>query len=272
MTTAPTSAVSAGDRARLVRVERLLHLHRLEDDDEVAGLDDVALLDGDLDDRALHRRGERVAGRRGAGLLAGRALRRGLLGAAAAAADAPKPAGSETSSRLPPTSTTIVSRSSALGAVGRRRRTAGCVVELGLDPAGVHGERARAVNAGSRTTARWNGSAVAMPSTSNSSSARRARSSASSRVAPVTMSLASSESKVPPMTESARSRSRRARPDRPARGSVVTVPGAGRKARPGSSPLIRNSKRVAAQRRVVGEAQRLAVGDAELLAHQVDAR
>jgi hypothetical protein len=50
------------------------------------------------------------------------------------------------------------------------------------------------VNAGSRTTARWNGSAVAMPSTTNSSSARRARSSASVAVAPVTISLASSES------------------------------------------------------------------------------
>ena len=54
----------AGDGAGLVRVERLLHLHRLEHDDEVAGLDLRAVLDGDLDDGALHRRGEGVAGRR----------------------------------------------------------------------------------------------------------------------------------------------------------------------------------------------------------------
>ena len=52
------------------------------------------------------------------------------------------------------------------------------------------------VNAGSRTTARWNGSTVGIPPTSNSASARRARSSASSRLAPVTISLAISESKA----------------------------------------------------------------------------
>jgi hypothetical protein len=43
------------DRAGLVRVERLLHLHRLEDDHQVAGLDLLAFLNRDLDDRALHR-------------------------------------------------------------------------------------------------------------------------------------------------------------------------------------------------------------------------
>ena len=48
---------------------------------------------------------------------------------------------------------------------------------------------------------RWNGSTVAMPSTSNSASARRDRSSACARSAPVTMSLASSESNCPPITE-----------------------------------------------------------------------
>ena len=48
-----------------------------------------ALLDGDLDDRALHRAGHRVAGRGGTGLLAGRPLR--LLGAAGRAAGRPPP-------------------------------------------------------------------------------------------------------------------------------------------------------------------------------------
>ena len=46
-------------------------------------------------------------------------------------------------------------------------------------------------------TARWNGSTVGTPSTVNSASARRARAMAWARVAPVTMSLAISESKLP---------------------------------------------------------------------------
>ena len=51
-----------------------------------------------------------------------------------------------------------------------------------------------AVKAGSLTTARWNGSTVGIPSTTNSASARRERSSACWRLAPVTISLAISES------------------------------------------------------------------------------
>src|SRR4051812_41228984 len=50
------------DGAGPVCVEGLFHLHRLEDDDEVALLDLLALLDGDLDDSALHRGGEGVTG------------------------------------------------------------------------------------------------------------------------------------------------------------------------------------------------------------------
>src|SRR5690606_2220333 len=53
---------------RAVRDERLFHLHRLEDDDEIARGDRRTLGDGDLDDRALHRRGERGAVRRGGAL------------------------------------------------------------------------------------------------------------------------------------------------------------------------------------------------------------
>ncbi len=52
------------------------------------------------------------------------------------------------------------------------------------------------VKAGSRTTARWNGSTVGMPSISNSARARLDRSSACSLVAPVMISLAMSESKA----------------------------------------------------------------------------
>ena len=53
--------------------------------------------------------------------------------------------------------------------------------------------------AGSLTTAWWKVMAVGMPSTSNSSSARRERSSAWVRSLPVTISLAIRESKLPGM-------------------------------------------------------------------------
>src|SRR3712207_7327919 len=45
----------------LVRGDRLLHLHRLEGDDEVALGDGVPIGDGDLDDRALHRSEEHTS-------------------------------------------------------------------------------------------------------------------------------------------------------------------------------------------------------------------
>ena len=110
-----------------------------------------------------------------------------------------------------------------------------------------------------------------MPSTCSSSSARRLRSSASRA------GRAGDD-----RAWRAASRTRRRRPSRPRRResrrtpgplgatNVVTVPGAGRKPRPGSSPLMRNSK---ACPRGSGSSkrQRLALGDAELLAHQVDA-
>ena len=55
------------------------------------------------------------------------------------------------------------------------------------------------MKAGSRTTAAWNGITVGMPSTTNSASARRERSSAWVRSRPVTISLAIRESKAPGM-------------------------------------------------------------------------
>src|SRR6478736_6559259 len=84
--------LQSGHGAGLVGLERLLHLHRLEHDDHVALLDRGALLDGDLDDRALHGRGDRVAGRGGPGFLAGSPL--GLL-RAAGATDRGQPAGKD---------------------------------------------------------------------------------------------------------------------------------------------------------------------------------
>src|SRR5574340_525921 len=53
----------AGDGAGLVRVDRVLHLHGLEHQDQLALGDLLTLLDGDLDHRALHRGGDRVPGR-----------------------------------------------------------------------------------------------------------------------------------------------------------------------------------------------------------------
>src|SRR5215472_13160634 len=68
-------------RAVLVRRQRLLHLHRLEHHDRVAGRYPLALLGDDLHDRALHRADQGVAVRRGPAArrpraAAARALRR----------------------------------------------------------------------------------------------------------------------------------------------------------------------------------------------------
>src|SRR4051795_4062615 len=53
--------LECGDRARLVRGDLVLHLHRLDDADQGALLDFGARLDQNLEDVALHRGGERVA-------------------------------------------------------------------------------------------------------------------------------------------------------------------------------------------------------------------
>ena len=52
----------AGDDAGLVRVDGVLHLHRLEHDDQVPGGHCLAFLHGDLHHRALHRGGDGVTG------------------------------------------------------------------------------------------------------------------------------------------------------------------------------------------------------------------
>ena len=197
----------AGDRAGLVGGERLLHLHRLEHDDRgrpprrcrrrlTATLTMVPCIGAVSASPDAAAPALRAAERFGAALRAAAGRRRRRRRSRPAAT--PRAACRRPRRRR-------VSRAAGLGrsasaAAGERRDL---VVELGLDPAGVDGERLVVVgaNAGSRTTARWNGSAVAMPSTTNSSSARRERSSASSRVAPVTISLASSESNAPPMTD-----------------------------------------------------------------------
>lgn len=159
------------------------------------------------------------------------------------ASDMPSEDGSDTSRRLPPTSTTTVSRpasSSVSASAGAAKGLMSLTNSVSIHR--VWTVNGSAVKAGSATTARWKGMAVAMPSTVNSASARAARWSACSRVAPVTMSLASSESQAGPMTEPDSTPASRRTPGPVGGAKVVTVPGAGRKPRPGSSPLIRNSK------------------------------
>ena len=80
-----------------------------------------------------------------------------------------------------------------------------------------------------------------MPSTTSSSSARRARCSASLRVAPVTISLASIESNAPTTSPPVSTPESQRTPGPCGISRRVTGPGAGMKLRPASSALIRNS-------------------------------
>ena len=60
--------VDLGDRAGVRRGHGVLHLHRLQDQHGVAGLDPCALLDHDLHDRARHRREQAAGGHRVGGV------------------------------------------------------------------------------------------------------------------------------------------------------------------------------------------------------------
>ena len=149
--------------------------------------------------------------------------------------------------RRPLTSATISRRSPlppgpasavvSAGAYGSRRLSNSVSIHL----VWTRKSPSAATNAGSRTTARSNGSTVGTPSTTISSSARRARSSASARSAPVTINLASIESKAPDTTDPATTPASSRTPGPVGGTNAVTVPGAGRNERPGSSALIRNS-------------------------------
>ena len=156
------------------------------------------------------------------------------------------PPGRITSRRLPPTSTTTLWRSPAgSGASATTPAYGGMSLTNSVSiqrvctvngSAGFWGAKAS-----SETTARWKGSTVGMPSMKNSDNARRARAKAWVRSFPVMMSLASIESNAPPMT-SPDSTPESSRTPGPEGGrNTDTTPGAGRKLRPASSPLIRNS-------------------------------
>ena len=126
------------------------------------------------------------------------------------------------------------------------------------------------MNAGSSTTTRWNGITVGIPSTTNSSSARRERSSAWVRSRPETISFATRESKdagdglalvVPAVQAYAGSRRR-----------VPPGQGAGGRHEVGAAVLGVDPEldRVPADLRVVVP-ELLAGGDPEHLAHEVEA-
>ena len=134
--------------------------------------------------------------------------------------------------------------------------------ENGSSPSGA--------NAGSRTMSRWNGSTVGRPATSNSSSARRARSSASSRVAPVTMSFASSESKAPEISSPVVTPESTRTPGPPGNAQHVHRAGRGQEVAARVLAVDAELDRVARGDRV-GVVEHAALGEAELLAHEVDA-
>ena len=164
-----------------------------------------ALLDRDLDDRALHRGGDRVAGGSRARLLA-RWPASAPSSPPAAPPMAESPAGRTTSSRRPPTSTVTLLRSSGSAAIGAGtavRRD--LVVELGLDPRGVDAELLRCLRRAADEgrvpgpPRRGTGSRSACRRRRTPSSARRDRSSAWVRSRPLMISLAINESKAPGM-------------------------------------------------------------------------
>ena len=170
-----------------------------------------------------------------------------VLAAGLAAGLVPPPrSGRDTSMRLPLTSTTTVVRSSSsestlpgapeyMGMVLLNSVSIQRVCTLNSPPSA-------GAKAGSSSTTRWNGTTVGIPSMVSSARARRARCRACSRSAPVTMSLASIESKLPPITSPATKPESQRTPGPVGTVSFSIVPGAGMKERPASSPLIRNSK------------------------------
>ncbi len=105
-----------------------------------------------------------------------------------------------------------------------------------------NGEPSVGTNASASSTALWNGTTVGMPSTTSSRSARRARSTAWVRVAPVTMSLAIMESNAPETVSPATTPVSTRTPGPDGQVIVFRRPGAGRKPAAGSSPLMRNSR------------------------------
>ncbi|OCI29421.1 hypothetical protein OERS_38780 [Oerskovia enterophila] len=178
-----------------------------------------------------------------------RAGRRAALAERARPAAMPRPAGSTTSRRLPPTSTTTRSVAGASSSsVGDWAGVAGAsLVSSSANVVSIqrvctrNAEPSVGTKSSESSTARWNGTTVGMPSTTISRSVRRARWTASRRVAPVTMTLAIIESNAPEMTSPSLTPLSTRTPGPLGKCRREMRPGAGRKFAAGSSPLMRNS-------------------------------
>ena len=151
-----------------------------------------------------------------------------------------------------------------------RRSTARCRSRTRFRSSACRSRTATEVNAGSRTILRWNGSTVGRPVTSNSSSARRERSSASSRRRPGHDELG--EQRVERAGDDVAGRHAAVDANAGPAGQPKSVDRSGRRqeAEPGVLAVDPELERVPVRRRVV-VVEHAALGDAELLAHQVDA-
>ena len=213
--------------------------------------DRVAVAHRDLDDRALHRRGDRVPG----GLRRALAVRRACAARPCAAAAPPRRRARGRRAATPPAAGRRPRRppTAAARPLSASRRTVerrDGVVPLGLDPPGVDGEVLVRRKPGRRRPA----GGTAAPSPCPRPGTRPARGASAPAPAggpsPVTISLASSESNCPPITEPLSTPASTRTPG-PA-GKVIgeTVPGAGRKPRPGVFAVDPELDRVPARLRV----------------------
>ena len=280
MTAAPTSAARPVTTPALCALQRLLHLHRLEDHDEVTLGDRVALGHGDLDDRALHGAGQGVAGaaaawpfravRRGAGrggppAGAGRGRRRrGRRGARPPAACRPPRRRSWPAPRpLPrPASPAPATAAAANG---------GTVLAHSVSIHRVCTRNGSSTNAGSRTI-----SAVERQRRRHALDDHLVESAAGplQRLGP---GLAGHDDLRQQRVEVAADDASRLDPGVHADAGTVRQAKArhrsGCREEAATRVLAVDAEldRVPARPRILGEPQLLAVGDAELLAHQVDA-
>ena len=173
--------ISATVPARL-GVDVVLHLHGLEHEHRLAGLDGVARVDEHLHDRALHRRADRAVAAAPAAADRGRLRpRRAPAGApAAAATDGASGSQSFTVNRLPSTSTGTVRSTSARAAApsGSARRGRGVAAAAAANSDGRPPPRATSSSGcprrsrGARAARCAPGSWCGCPSISSSSSAR----------------------------------------------------------------------------------------------------
>ena len=240
----PDFGFQPSDRARFVRIEGLFHFHGLEHDDEFAGLHGLSLFHGDLHDGALHGSGQRVPGCPTTEAFLARLAGRCPPAEAGAAEPTDSAAGRVTSMRLPATSTVTAWRSPfGLGVhagVVRGNR----VVELGFDPSGVNVE----VFLGIQWCEGWVTDNDPVEGDCRGDALDLELGQCTPRAFECLLTgragddqFCQQESKFPPITSPVVKPPSSRTPGPDGGFHTVSTPGAGRKLRPGSSPLIRNS-------------------------------